>query len=168
MDKERNETPFIMDLMRNMATIFTLSILAISLAGLLLACFAPDSQDISTLFASGGIGFPYSVIFQVAGFSFILAVFSITIISDRFIKKLQFWLRIIFLFISAIITFSIFAIIFKWFPINDPLAWLGFLCSAFVCFVFSLGLTFIKFKIERKRYNTLLEKYKKTHINPVL
>ena len=167
MDKEKNEPSFIMDLMRNLATIFTLSILSISLAGLLLTFYAPEGQDISTLFASGGIGLPYNVIFQVAGFSFILAIFSIVIISDRFIKKMRFWLRIILLFISAIITFSIFAIIFKWFPINDPLAWLGFIISSFICFVFSLGLTFIKFKIERKKYNKLLEKYKKIHINPL-
>jgi len=104
-----------------------------------------------------------SVIFQVAGFSFILAIFIILIISDRYIKNMRFWLRLILLFISAIIIFSTFAVIFKWFPVNDLLAWLGFLVSAFICFVFSLGLTFIKFKIEQKKYNTLLENYKKTH-----
>jgi len=166
MDKDRNEIPFITDLMRNLAAIFILSILAISFVGLLLNLFAPEEHDIPTLFASGGIGLPYSIIFQVAGFSLILAFFSIIIISDRLIKKMRFWQRIILLFISAIITFSIFVIIFKWFPVNDPLAWLGFFISTFICFVFSLGLTFIKFKIERKKYNTLLEKYKKTN-NPL-
>ena len=167
MDKNRSETSFILDLMRNVATIFILSILAISLVGLLLNFYAPDGQDISSLFDSGGIGLPYSVIFQVAGFSFILALFSIIIISDRFIKKMRVWLRIILLFISAITIFSAFAVIFRWFPVNDPLAWLGFFISTFVCFVFSLGLTFIKFRIERKKYNTLLEKYKRTHNNSV-
>ena len=76
---------------------------------------------------------------------------------------MRFWLRIILLFISAIITFSTFAVIFNWFPANDPLAWLGFFVSAFICFVFSLGLTFIKFKIERKKYNMLLTNYKKSN-----
>ena len=159
MDKIKSETPLTMDLMRNLAAIFTLSVLAISFVGLLLSFFVPDGQDISTLFASGGIGLPFSVIFQVAGFSFIIAVFIILIISDRFIKKMRFWLRLILLFVSAIIIFSTFAVIFKWFPINDPLAWLGFFISAFICFIISLGLTFLKFKIERKKYNVLLKKY---------
>ena len=167
MDNKKIETSFILDLMRNLTKIFTLSILAISLLGLLLARYAPDSHDTLTLFSSGGIGLPYSVIFQIASFSFILAIFIILIISDRYIKNMCFWLRLILLFIFAIITFSTFAIIFKWFPVNDPLAWLGFFISAFICFVFSLGLTFIKFKIERKKYNKLLEKYKKIHINPL-
>ena len=162
MDKERNETPFIMDLMRNTATIFILSILAISFAGWLLTFYVSEGHDLPAIFSSGGNGLPYGVIFQIAGFSFILALFLILVISDRYIKKMRFWLRIILLFIFAIITFSAFAVIFKWFPVNDPLAWLGFFISVFICFVFSLGLTFIKFKIERKKYNTLLENYKKT------
>ena len=162
MDK-KHETPFILDLTKNFFMIFTLSVFAISLTGLLLSKFAPEAQDISSLFASGGVGLPYSVIFQIAGFSLVLAGFLVIIISDRFIIGMRFWLRIILLFVSVIVTFSIFSAIFKWFPVSDPLAWLGFIISTFVCFTISLGLTFIKFKIERKKYNILLEKFKKTH-----
>ena len=162
MDK-KNETPFIMDLMRNFLTIFALSVLAISFAGLLITWYAPGASDISALFVHGGIGIPYHVILQIAGFSLVLACFSILIISDRFIIKMQFWLRIILLFIAALITFSIFIIIFKWFPVNDILACVGFFISTFICFIFSLGLTFLKFKLEGKKYNNLLAKYKEAH-----
>jgi len=160
MDKEINEPPFVMDLMRNFATIFTLSIIAISLMGSLLVCVTPDVQDISTLFASGGMGLSYSVVLQIAGFSLVLAFFSIVVISQRFITKMRFWLRILLLFLSALFTFSVFAVIFKWFPINEPLAWLGFVFSSFVCFIFSLGLTFLKFRLEGRKYDRLLANYK--------
>jgi len=166
MDKEKNETSLVTDLIRNFLTIFTLSVLAISLAGLLVTQYAPGAWDISELFMYGGIGIPYTVIFQIAGFSLILAAFLVIIISDRFIKKMQFWLRIILIFIAALITFSIFSVIFKWFPANDILAWVGFVISAFICFIFSLGLTFLKFKFEGRKYNNLLAKYKKLHKKP--
>ena len=160
MDKERDDSPFIMDLMRNFAAIFTLSVLAISLMGILLICIAPDIQYISTLFASGGMGLSFSVVLQIAGFSLLLAFFSIIIISQRFIINMRFWLRILLLFLSALFTFSIFAVIFKWFPVNEPLAWLGFVVSSLVCFALSLGLTFLKFKLEGKKYKRLLANYK--------
>jgi len=160
MDNEKIEIPLILELVRNFLAIFTLSILAISLVGLLLVSYAPDVQDISILFASGGSGLSYSVIYQIAGFSFVLAGFNILIISDRLIIKMKFWLRIILLFIAALIVFSIFAVIFKWFPIDDILAWAGFIISAFICFIFSLGLTLLRLKLEGKKFNKLLAKYK--------
>jgi len=163
MDNEKNESPFISDLTRNFITVFTLSIIAISLVGFLLVSYAPDVQGISELFASGGSGLSYGVILQIAGFSLMVAFFSVLFISQRFIIKMHFFFRIILLFISAIFTFSIFALIFKWFPANDPLAWLGFLISSFICFIFSLGLTFLKFKLEGKKYNKLLAKYKEAN-----
>jgi len=169
MDKEKNktqgDTSFIIDLTRNFSTIFTLSILAISFTGFLLYCYTPNIQDISSLFASGGASLLFIVILQIAGFSLIVAFFSILFISQRFIEKMRFWLRILLLFISALVTFSIFAVIFKWFPIDDPLAWVGFLISTFICFCISLGLTFLKFKLESKKYNELLARFKNNYKN---
>ena len=160
MNDEENRTSLIMELIRNFGTIFTLSVLAISLAGLLVARFAPDTQDISSLFASGGTGLSYNVILQIAGFSLVLAAFTILLISDRVITKMRFFLRILLLFFSAFVSFSGFAIVFKWFPANDPLLWLGFLLSTVVCFALSLGLTLLKFKLEGKKYDRLLANYK--------
>jgi len=155
--------PFIIDLMRNFGAIFTLSILAISFVGLLVVRYAPDAQDISSLFASGGMGLSFNAVLQIAGFSLILAFLSIVVVSDRFIKKMRFLARTILLFLAALFTFSMFAIVFKWFPIEDPLAWLGFVLSTFVCFLFSLGLTLLKLKLEGRKYDRLLANYKARH-----
>ena len=160
MDKERDGAPLSTELARYFGTFFTMAILAISLVGLLLARYAPDVQDISTMFASGGFGLSYSVILQIAGFSFILAAFAVLVITERFITIMRFWLRILLLFLSTLITFSIFAVVFKWFPIEDPHAWLGFVLSTFICFAISLGLSMLKVKLEGKKYDRLLAKYK--------
>jgi hypothetical protein len=160
MYKEQNETPFIVELSRNFTVIFTMSVLAISAAGLLLARYAPEAQDISTLFALKGTGLPYSAILQIAGLSFILAVFCVLITSDRFLVKMRFLLRFFLFLLATFFTASIFAIIFKWFPTDNTLAWIGYVLSSIICFAVASGITFLRFKLENKKYNRLLKNFK--------
>ena len=154
MDNEYKKKSFILELMRNFTAIFTLSVLAISVTGLLVIRYSTDIP-IPSLFLSG-----YSAILQIAAFSFVLAFFCILLMSERFIYKMRFWLRILLLFISALITFSVFTVIFKWFPVDDLQSWLGFIICTIICYVFSICLTFLRFKLEGKKYSRLLANYK--------
>ena len=163
MDDEKKEAPLFSELLRKFATIFTMSVLAISFVGSLLARYAPAAQDISNMFVSGETGFPYVVILQISGFSLVVAAFSVVLISGRFIKGMRLWLRIFLLFLSALLTFSFFAVVFKWFPAEDPLAWLGFVLCTVVCFVLSLCLSLLKFRLEGRKYDKLLANYKARH-----
>jgi hypothetical protein len=163
MNNENGKMPLITELIRYFGVIFTMSILAISLMGLLIAYFVPDTQDLSFLFNSGGMGLSYRAILQIAGFSLIQAVFFILLISERLVFKIRFWLRILLLFFSALFTFSIFAIFFNWFPVNDLQAWLSFVLSALICFILSSCLTLLRFKLEGKKYDRLLANYKARH-----
>jgi hypothetical protein len=61
---------------------FSLAIIAITLAGMLIGLNGDDMRDMSTLFALDN-GLQYSTILQTAGFSFIIAVFSILLFSER-------------------------------------------------------------------------------------
>ena len=163
MNEKQGRASLVMELMRNFGAIFTLTVLAISLVGFLVTRSVPGTQDISSLALFGGTGLFYSVILQIAGFSLVLAAFTVLLITDRFITKMRFFPRILFLFFSAFITFSIFAVIFMWFPVNDPLTWLGFLLSTVICFALSIGLTLLKFKLEGRKYDRLLANYKARH-----
>jgi len=155
MDNEYEKKPFILELMRNFTNIFTLSVLAISFAGLMVNHYIPDVIYISVLFTFG-----HNILLQIAVFSFILAFFCILLITERFISRMRFWLRILLLFFSASVIFSVFAVIFKWFPIDDLQTWLGFIICTIICYVFSVSLTLLKFKLEGKKYNRLLANYK--------
>jgi len=163
MYKEQNETPFIVELSRHFATIFTMSVLAIVFAGLLIARYAPETQDVSALFALKGMGLPYSVILQIAGMAFMLAVFCVLITSDRFLVKMRFLLRFFLFLLATFFTASIFAIIFKWFPVDNALAWIGYVLSSIICFAVASGITFFRFKLEDKKYNRLLTNFKARH-----
>jgi hypothetical protein len=158
--EERNEAPLITEILCNFRTIFTFAILTITVVVSQVIRFFPDVQNVSSLFASGGIGLSFGTIIQIAGFSFILAFFSVLLITERFIKKMRFFWRIFFLLIATLLTFSIFAVVFEWFVVDDFGAWVGLVLSTIFCFSISIGLTLLKFKLERKKYNRLLANYK--------
>ena len=69
-------------------------------------------------------------------------------------------MSLVLLLLATLLTFSVFAIVFKWFAIDDIGAWLGFVLSTIICFSISLVLTLLKFKMERKKYDRLLTNYK--------
>jgi len=160
MYKEQNDVPFITELARSFLTIFTMTILAMVFAGLLISRYVPEAQDISTLFALKGAGLPYSGILQIAGLAFILAVFCVLITSDRFLVKMRFLLRFFLFLLAVFFTTSIFALIFKWFPVDNALAWISYILSSIICFAVSSIITLLKFKLQDKKYNRLLQNFK--------
>ena len=163
MYEERSEAPFIVELARYFTIIFTMSILAMVFAGLLIARFAPETHDISTLFALKGIGLPYSAILQLASLSVILAVFCVLITSGRFIFRMRFLFRFMLFLLATFFTTSIFAIIFRWFPVDDALAWIGFALSSVICFAVASGISLLSIKLQNKKYNKLLKNFKERH-----
>ena len=157
---EQNEYPLISSVLRNFGVIFSFSILAISIVVSQVTRYFPDAQNVSTLFVYSGIGLSFGTIMQIAGFSFILSIFSVLLFTERFIKKIRFLFRIFLLLLATLLTFSAFAVIFKWFAADDIGAWLGFILSTIFCFSISMGLTLLKFKLEQKKYDKLLANYK--------
>jgi hypothetical protein len=164
MYEERNESPLISEILRYFGTIFTLSILVISIAVSQVSKYFPDMKDIYSLFSSDGIGLSFGTILQIAIFSIVLAIFSVLLISDRLITKMRFLYRMYLFLLATLLTFSIFAIVFTWFPVNDIGAWIGLVLSTIICFSISIGLTLLKFKLERKKYDKLLANYKARNI----
>ena len=160
MYEDRNETPFIAELAHFFTIIFTMSILAIVIAGLMVTRYAPEVQDISTLFAPGGIGLSYSTILQIAGLSIILACFCIFITSGRFLVKMRFLLRFLLFLLTTFFTTSVFIVIFKWFPLDNVLEWIRYSLSIIICFAIASGITYIKFRLQTRKYNRLLANFK--------
>ena len=70
----------------NISHIFTMMVLAISIAGMLLARY--NSKVQSTLFAPGGAGLSYSTLMQITGFTFIMAIFATLLFSEHFLIKI--------------------------------------------------------------------------------
>jgi hypothetical protein len=50
--------------------------------------------------------------------------------------------------------------VFAWIVVDDIRGWIGLVLSTVICFSISIGLTLLKFKLERKKYDKLLANYK--------
>ena len=164
MYKEHNEERFIIEVLRSFSVVFTITVLAMILAGFLISHFAPEIQNISTLFAFSKIGFSYSSILQITGLSFFLSFFQV-ILLYRFFIKMKFLIRFIIFSIASIFTISIFSIFFKWFPVDNILAWILFLINIIICFIIGYILQLLKFKLGNRKYNKLLDNYNAQHNN---
>ena len=64
------------------------------------------------------------------------------------------------MFVSVTIAVVVFIIAFKWFPVNDIRAWIGFFISFAICSLFGVLFSRLKEKAENKKMDAALEKYK--------
>ena len=163
MNGELKEAPFFTQLIRNTGAVFTSTLLTLSIAGMIFARLEPNLPQVCSLFALAPFGLAYNAVLQIAGLSVIIAVISTFLFSERFFYKMRFFWRINLFLLMVMIVVSSFAVIFKWFPMNQPVVWLQFFISTFVFSLGSVGLSLVKLKLEGKKYNKLLESYKARH-----
>ena len=104
-----------------------------------------------------GVGMSYMSILQL--FLYTLFVTTIGYVFSFKLNLLVFW-RFAVQFIGIIIFTVLFAVIFKWFPINDSLAWISFFVSFTFCMVVSMLLVALKLRLDNKKYQRQLSEYK--------
>jgi len=154
----------VIELVRRFTVIFSLAIIAITIAGMLIGFIEQDMRDVSTLFIFKN-GLQYNTILQVAGFSLIIAFFSLLLFSEYIQIKIQFLFRGLLLLLVTLVTTSIFAKIFNWFPNDNIQGWIGFVLCTIVSFAVSFALKLLKIKLEGKKYTKLLVNYKERRNN---
>jgi len=163
MNEDLKKVSFFTHILRNTGGFFTIILLTMSIAGMIFTRFEPGLQETSSLFALAPQGLTYNAILQILGSSVLLAVISAFLFSEHFFYKMRFLLRTVIFLFMALIIFSLFAVIFKWFSVHDPMDWFKFFISTFVCFFISVGLTLVKLKLDGNKYRKLLESYKARH-----
>jgi len=163
MNEELKEAPFFTQLLRNAGAVFTSTVLTLSIAGMVFARLEPNLPQVCSLFVLAPLGLTYNAVLQIAGVSIIIAVISTFLFSEQFFYKMRFFWRINLFLLMIMIVVSLFALFFKWFPMNQPAVWLQFFIFTFVFSLISIGLSLAKLKLEGKKYNKLLESYKARH-----
>jgi hypothetical protein len=152
----------VIELARRFTVIFSLAIIAISSAGMIIGFKGQDMRDVSTLFAFKS-GLQYNAILQTAGFSLIIAFFSVLLFSEHIQMKIRFLFKGFLLLLVTLITTSIFAVIINWIPQGNIQGWIGFVLCTIVSFAVCFALTLLKLKLEGKKYTKLLAGYKERH-----
>ena len=115
----------------------------------------------SSFFEYGKKALSINTLFQLVGLSFIISVCRNVFLTDRWIRQMSIIVRNILFFLLLIVTIVLFVIMFKWFPISDIKAWVGFIISFAVCS--SLGVVIIRIKenSENRKMEQALDRFKK-------
>lgn len=96
------------------------------------------AREYSSLYALGSKGLTIQTLSQLLILSFIISIFQIIFLTDKWIKS---------------ITMALFATVFSWFPVGNIRAWIGFL----ICFIFSTAISVGINKLEENAENRKME-----------
>lgn len=101
-------------------------------------------------------GLPISIILQGMLISVVISLIQMLSFTDLAFKKMRYGGRLTFFAVMTLATLSLFAVLFKWFPLDKIGYWLGFAGIFLVVFVaISIGFS-VYFKVTGKKYNELL------------
>lgn len=147
----------IFDFCANVLTIFSISVVSISLFSVF---FGENAKEVSTIFSLGNKGIPINTLKEFFMLSIFIASMKWIFFTDILIKNLSLVLRSTFMFGLVIIFVSIFATFFKWFPVSNPLSWIMFFICFFAFAFVSTIISILKEKLENKKMEEALEKLK--------
>lgn len=120
-----------------------------------------NAKEYSSLYSLGNKGVSSDTILQILLSSVVVSLINQIFYSKKIFKNMLALWKITLMLISILIAIVVFIICFKWFPINLIEAWIGFFVSFGGFFLVSTAIMFTKTKREAKRYEKLLENYKK-------
>ncbi|MEG0752466.1 MAG: hypothetical protein RR461_01415 [Angelakisella sp.] len=111
----------------------------------------------------GETALPYSMIWQFLALAVIIPFLQMLCFGDMVFKNLRSSLRLLLFSLKLLCTLSIFAGIFHWFPVHDPMAWIVFVVGILAAESI-LGLSLhLYFRITGQQYTEKLKLYKEHH-----
>ncbi len=116
---------------------------------------------ISTMFALGSTGLSTKTLIELFVLVVIVTAADNIFLTDLVIKNMPLIVRNILFFAVILVTITVFAAVFGWFPLNNVLSWIGFIVSFTVCATFSAILMRVEENAENKKMQEALKKYKK-------
>lgn len=120
-----------------------------------------EAGSISSLFALGSNGLSTATLLQLLLLVFIITVAQNVFLTDILIKNMALVLRNILFFVTILVAIVIFAVVFRWFPVNDARAWIGFIASFAICTTVSSVIMRLEENAENKKMQDALNRLKK-------
>ena len=147
-------------------TIFDYIIQTMAIFGIIVVIFmvynyliGDNAADHSSLFVLGRAGLSTATLCQLLVLSVILNVTRTLFLSDRWIKNMPIFLRFVLSIATIMIVIIVMVIIFKWFPIDDPMAWAGFVLSFIISMIISVWITRLKERAENEKMQEALNRF---------
>ena len=116
-----------------------------------------EAGSVSTLFSLGSTGLSARTLIELFILVVIVTIDDNLFHTDLIIKNMPLIVRNILFFAVIMVTTTVFAAVFGWFPLNDIGSWIGFIVSFSVCAVFSSFLMRLEEKAENKKMQEALK-----------
>ena len=113
----------------------------------------------SPLFQLGKAGLTLRTLGQLLLLSAVITFVQVLFLTDRWIKYMSILQRNVMFFVLVFVAIVGMILLFGWFPVNDLLAWVGFLISFVVSMGISVLISRLKERAENRRMEAALEKY---------
>ena len=147
----------IFDRISKVFTVFGVVILVHVIIGMIVG---EGASEVSTLFSLGSEGLAMNTILQLFALSVIVIILQTVFLTDMIIRSLSIVLRIIMMFVSVTCAIVVFVLAFKWFPVDEIFAWVGFFVSFAICSLVSALYSRLREKTENRKMDEALEKIK--------
>lgn len=117
------------------------------------------ASEYSTLFKYGKQGLSAATLGELLLLAFLITVAYFIFMSDSIIKNMRVPLRTTLYLIAVTIFIIIMIFAFGWFPVDLPMAWIGFAVSYMLSLIVSVVITFAKERMENNRMQEALKRY---------
>ena len=114
----------------------------------------------SPFFEYGKTALSIKILFQWLCLSFIICACKNIFLTDRWIRQMSIIVRNLLFFIAITVAITVFVIIFKWFPLSDVKAWIGFIVSFALCSAVAVVVGKLKENSENRKMEKALDRFK--------
>ena len=153
-----DEKKTIFDYIKQLFTTYGIMVVIFIVTNLLVG---NEARVLSTLFALGSVGLSTVTLLQLFLLALIITIAQNIFLSDILIKNMALIVRNILFFVTVMVASTLFIILFSWFPIGDPSAWIGFIVCFAICTAVSAGIMRLEENAENKKMQEALNKFKK-------
>ena len=117
------------------------------------------AKGYTSFFEYGSGSMSMGTMIQLFVFSVIICIARNLFLTDNWIKNMPVFARIFCLFFSVTVVIVVFVFAFGWFPINDIMAWIGFVLSFAVSSAAGVLISKLKERAENRAMASALEKF---------
>lgn len=142
----------------------------VAMVAIALFCFlvGDRARGYSSMFALGSAGIPLNTVLQLLLDSVCITVIRFLFFSDRVIRRMSMAGRTVGMVALIIALTGLFAYLFGWFPVDDPVCWGCFLVSFGLCFVVSVAASTLKERMDNKQLEEGLQHLKEEQYDNVI
>ena len=120
-----------------------------------------STEGYSNLFSMGKRGMSIPTLCELLLLAIMITLAQVVFLTDKWIVNLSLIIRNVLFFLSVLIVMVIMIVAFKWFPVGDVSAWIGFIISFAISMIVSALVVKLKERADNSKMQKALDNYNK-------